>query len=234
MIDIHTHILPFVDDGSKSTENSLKMLCDLSDNGVTDVIITPHYRGSFVASKSILLEEFEKIKELAKEIPLNLYLGQEIYCNRQAMNLLTEGELLTLNGTKYVLLEFHYHNPTDIVEAVYVAKTRGFIPIVAHVERYEYLDFKDLYEFYEIKNLGGLIQINASSLLKKSNPAYFKRVTKLLKLGLVDFIASDCHDFRPIRIGEVRKLVEKKYGKQTATKLFDTNALPIINGQTSV
>ncbi len=231
MIDIHTHILPTVDDGSRSTENSIKMLQDLSACGVTDVILTPHYRGKYVEDKSVLMEEFEKIKLLSKDIPINLYLGQEIYFNTESMNRLSAGELLTLNGTKYILLEFHYYNYSDIVEAVYVAKARGFIPIIAHIERYEYLDFKDLYEIFEIKNLGGLIQINASSLVKRADKTYMKRVKRLLRNDLVDFIASDCHDFRPIRIGEARKIVEKRYGKNTAEKLFDTNALSIINGQ---
>ncbi len=232
MIDIHTHILPFVDDGSSSIENSLKMLKDLSANGVTDVILTPHYRGKFVTEKDVLAEKFDELKKIAKDIPMNMYLGQEIFCNRESMNMLSEGKLLTLNGTKYVLLEFHYYNSSDIVEFVYVAKTRGFIPIVAHVERYEFLDFKNLEELYEIKELGGLIQVNASSFIKKSDRTYYKRVKKLLRLGIVDFIASDCHDFRPIRIGEVRKFVERRYGKKIAEKVFDANALPIINGQT--
>lgn len=232
MIDIHAHILPAVDDGSKSVENSIQMLKDLSANGVSDVILTPHYRGKYNTKKEELIEEFEKFKEIAKDIDINLYLGREIYCDRESLNLLSEGKLLTLNGTKYVLLEFHYYNRSDIVEAVYTAIARGFIPIVAHIERYEYLDFKNLDDIFEIKSLGGLIQINASSLMKKADRSYLKRVKRLLKFDLVDFIASDCHDFRPIRIGEVRKLVEKRYGKERARKLFDTNALPIINGQT--
>ena len=231
MIDIHTHILPLVDDGSKSIENSLRMLNELSANGVTHAFLTPHYRGKYVANKEVLKTEFEKFKSTAKDIPINLYLGREIYCDRESLNLLSEGKLLTLNGTKYALLEFHYYNRADIVDAVYTAKTRGFIPIVAHIERYEYLDFKDLDDVFEIKSLGGLIQVNASSLVKKADKTYFKRVKRLLRFDLVDFVASDCHDFRPIRIGEARKFIEKRYGKDRAVKLFDTNALPIINGQ---
>ena len=229
MIDIHTHILPAIDDGSKSIENSIKMLNDLYADGVTDAILTPHYRGEYDCSKEDLIKRFTEFKSLVKDVPINLYLGQEIYVDREALNLLTAGELLTLNNSKYVLLEFHYFEKADIVEAVYVAKVRGFIPIVAHVERYEYLDFDDV---FEIKSLGGLIQVNATSLVNKENKAYFKRVKKLLKYDLVDFIASDCHDFRPIRIGEVRKIVERKYGKELSKRVFVTNALKIINGQT--
>ena len=229
MIDIHTHILPAIDDGSKSIENSIKMLNDLYADGVTDAILTPHYRGKYDCSKEDLIKRFTEFKSLVKDVPINLYLGQEIYVDREALNLLAAGELLTLNNSKYVLLEFHYFEKADIVEAVYVAKVRGFIPIVAHVERYEYLDFDDV---FEIKSLGGLIQVNATSLVNKENKAYFKRVKKLLKYDLVDFIASDCHDFRPIRIGEVRKIVERKYGKELSKRVFVTNALKIINGQT--
>ncbi len=100
MIDIHTHILPAVDDGSKSVENSIQMLKDLSANGVSDVVLTPHYRGKYNTPKEVLIQEFAKFKEVAKEVDINLYLGREIYCDRESLNLLSEGKLLTLNGTK--------------------------------------------------------------------------------------------------------------------------------------
>lgn len=228
MIDIHSHILPAVDDGSTSIENSIKMLQDLLANGVTDVILTPHHRGKYVLEQDVLKEKFEEFKILTKDVPVNLYLGQEFFIDKNTIKDLVPGKVVTLNDSNYVLLEFDYFNFFDIPEAVYVAKARGFIPVVAHVERYEYLN---LDEIYEIKALGGLIQINASSLVKKMDKHCYKRSKKLLKSNLVDFIASDCHDFRPIVIGDVRKMIEKKFGQDTARKLFDTNALPIIKGQ---
>ncbi len=228
MIDIHTHILPCVDDGSKSFESSVQLLKGVIECGVTDVILTPHYRKKFIATKDEILSAFEDFKSKVSDLPINIYIGREILVTKTSLDLLEQGKLLTLNGTKYVLLEFDYYNYTDIVEMVYVVKRRGFIPIVAHIERYEYLKFDDV---IEIKNLGGLVQINASSVIKKVDKTYYKRVMKLLKNKLVDFVASDCHEFRTNRFLEARKLVEKKFGKDTAELLFNLNAKKIIQGQ---
>ncbi len=231
MIDIHTHLLPLVDDGSVSVENSLQMLKTLYESGVKHVILTPHYRGKYVASKKNLMEKFSEFKNLAQDIPVELYLGQEIFTDKKALDELTRGELLTLNESKYVLLEFDFYNKCDIVESVYVAKIRGFIPIVAHPERYTYLTIDDL---VEIKEIGGLVQINADSITKNANKLVKKRAKIMLKNNVVDFIASDSHDFRPIVIQEAKSIIEKKYGKQMAEKLFETNAIKIIKGQTLV
>lgn len=228
MVDIHSHVLPDVDDGSQSIESSLNMLESLSQIGVTDVVLTPHYRGTFLKEKEEILNKFNEFKKQAEKIPVNLYIGQEIYATKDAMNRLYEGKLLTLNDTKYVLLEFSYCDYTDITEEVYVAKRKGFIPIVAHAERYEYLGLDDI---FEIKSLGGLIQINASSLVKKISKTYFRRVLKLLDNDLVDFVAGDLHEFREHYLLQAKTLIEKKYGKQRTKRLFVENAYNIIKGQ---
>ena len=216
MIDIHSHILPYVDDGSKGKESSIKMLKDLCDIGVTDVFLTPHYRGKYNLEKDQILEIFNQFKEDAKGVPINLYIGREINIDNYSIEKSIKGDLLPLNGTKYVLIEFHYHNYFDIVEAVYMLVNKGYIPIVAHPERYEYLEFEDI---EEIKSIGGLIQINASSLIRK-----------LIKEDLVDFVASDHHDFRALYLADARKVVEKKFGKDVAEDLFYNNPMKIIKG----
>ncbi len=227
MIDIHSHILPFVDDGSASLETSLRMLEDLVESGVTDVILTPHHNKRFEKDKEQLLKEFEEFKKSAKDIPINLYLGQEIEATKETFSLLEKGELITLGNSKYILLEFDYFNYQDIVEFVYRAVVRGYIPIVAHVERYEYFTLEDA---MEVKKEGGLIQVNASSLAIRQEKHFGKKVKALIKKGLVDFVASDYHDFRQLSILDAKKVVEKKFGKEIAQNLFIENARKIIEG----
>ena len=227
MIDIHSHILPYVDDGSKGKESSIKMLKDLCDIGVTDLFLTPHYRGKYNLEKNQILEIFNQFKEDAKDIPINLYVGREINIDNESIEKFFKGELLSLNGTKYVLIEFHYHNYFDIVEAVYMLVNKGYIPIVAHPERYEYLELEDI---EEIKSIGGLIQINASSLIRKFDKGRYKIAKRLIKEDLVDFVASDHHDFRALYRADAKKVVEKKFGKDVAEDLFYNNPMKIIKG----
>ena len=227
MIDIHSHILPYVDDGSKGKESSIKMLKDLCDIGVTDVFLTPHYRGKYNLEKDQILEIFNQFKEDAKDVPINLYIGREINIDNESIEKFFKGELLSLNGTKYVLIEFHYHNYFDIVEAVYMLVNKGYIPIVAHPERYEYLELEDI---EEIKSIGGLIQINASSLIRKFDKGRYKIAKRLIKEDLVDFVASDHHDFRALYLADAKKVVEKKFGKDVAEDLFYNNPMKIIKG----
>lgn len=227
MIDIHSHILPFIDDGSDSKETSIRMLEDLAKSGVTDVILTPHHNKRFAKEKEQLIKEFEEFKKNAKDIPINLYLGQEIEATKETFSLLEKGELLTLNNSKYILLEFDYFNYQEIAEFVYRAVVRGYIPIVAHIERYEYFNLEDA---IEVKKEGGLIQVNASSLAIRKERQFGKKVKALIKKGLVDFVASDYHDFRQLSILEAKRVVEKKFGKETAQELFIENAKKIIEG----
>jgi protein-tyrosine phosphatase len=206
MIDLHCHVLPEVDDGSKSTQMSLEMLNRQISFGFDKVMCTPHQnRDEHRTDK--LKAAFEKLQNDAKNLPVKLYLGAEIYYYPEMIKHLKEGELLTLNGTKFVLVEFSTRQQTDIADVVYELSIAGFKPIVAHVERYYYLQKND---FYNIKESGGYLQINASSI---ANKAYCKTVKKLLKYNLVDFIASDCHDDvkRTADFKDIFAYVKKKY-----------------------
>ena len=223
MIDIHSHVIPFVDDGSGSLENSLKMLKTAEENGVTDMVCTPHYRRSFFETpKETLIENFELLKRY-NDTSVRLYLGQEIAFDKGVYKLLEENKLLTFNGTKYVLLEFHYVDYVDVSGVVFEFKLRGFKPIIAHIERYEYLSEADIEELY----FGGaLIQVNASSL--KLGSHYRAKVKKLLKKNLVHFIASDVHTGRNYEMEKAYRFVRKKYGEDRADALFFKNAAAII------
>ena len=229
MIDIHTHVLPMVDDGSDNMETSLNMLKESARQGITDVVLTPHYRGRYVATAEQLKTAFDDFKtEVSKhQIPVNLYLGQEISINKDVKDMLKAGELLTMNGTKFALIEIDYDGSTEVAEEVYELKRQGFIPIIAHVERFPYVSLQDV---VEIKSLGGYIQVNASSIVRKDSRTDRKKVKKLFKYGLVDFVASDIHSNRVNVMQDAFEIVKKKYGEDTANAVFNENAKKIIEG----
>lgn len=227
MIDIHTHILPCVDDGSGNLRDSLEMLKNHEKIGVTDVFLTPHLRVKYNLDEQSIKNAFDDFcKEVKKQgINVNLYLGQEIYLSSENQHLQSAQQIITLNDSKYVLIEFDFSEPTDIVETVYEANRLGYKPIVAHFERYLYATL-EMAE--QIKDNGGFIQVNAHSVTGE-NKTGKKLTKKLLKLGLVDFVASDIHFARTNRLREARDIVEKKYGKDYAKDLFYNNAKKIID-----
>ena len=230
MIDIHSHVLPFVDDGSDELQKSLAMLRKSESAGITDLILTPHYRHKYNESVEKLKSEFESFNRIKNDegINVNLYLGQEIYYKPQTKKLLQEGRLLSLNDTEYVLIEFRFDEFCDIAEAVYELATAGYVPIVAHAERYRYFSIVNA---EEVKSLGGLIQINASSINGFLGHRCKKRTKNLFKNGLVDFVASDAHYNRKNNMTKAYAWVKRKYGQQTAEKVFMLNAEKIIKGR---
>lgn len=229
IIDIHAHVIPHVDDGSHKTETSLTMLKESVNQGVESLICTPHFRKPFCISPEETIDAFNKFKERVKEanIPINLYLGQEIYCKEDFKEQIENKNVLTLNNTKFILLEFDFTKTCDVVDAVYEVESMGYIPVVAHLERYEYLTCDDA---YEIKKNGGFIQINAESIVGKPGSKVKKFVKNLFKEGFVDFVASDIHHGRDNKILEAYKYVNKKYGEDAAEVVFKENAKRIIKG----
>ena len=228
MIDIHTHILPFVDDGSSAIDTSLSMLKQCEKQGITDVILTPHYRRIYNKTPDELKSEFLKFSELVKgQILINLYLGQEFYIDSDYKKNIKKGKALTINGTKFLLIEFQYVKGVEIEEIVYEIKRMGYIPIIAHYERYFGVS---LSQAIEIKNIGGLIQVNADSLVGLSKKYHYKLIKQLFKNDLVDFVASDVHYNRENLMLKAKSFVERWYGKERANKLFIENAKKLIEG----
>lgn len=207
MTDIHSHILPGVDDGSPSWEVTDRMLAAYVAEGVDTVVCTPH-QGAGLFRPELIKERFAMLEERAKDLPLTLRLGAEIYFYNGMQADLAAGRLLTLGGSPYVLVEFSTRSDVyDVPDAVYALAYAGYKPVVAHIERYPYLDESAC---GEIVAAGGCIQVNASSFAKKE---YARVLKRLFKGNFVDFIASDCHDDsrRRIDFSHARKYVGKKY-----------------------
>lgn len=197
MIDIHSHIIPSVDDGSQSFKKSLEMLKEEIENGVTAVIATPHYcpdRG-YKLSVPELKKAYKKFLADLKEynLPIKVLLGEEIFVSEydNIIKKLKAGELLTLCESEYVLLELPGDKmPENLFELIYSFKVNGYKVIIAHIERYSWMT-PDVAG--SLADEGSLLQVNAESFFDIKRKSLCK---KLLKNGLVDVIASDIHSFR--------------------------------------
>lgn len=225
MTDIHSHVIPCVDDGSNGIDESIEMIKSAVENGVDNIVCTPHYRKPYTRSVSSIVRYFEELKKVVVEqgLPVDLYLGQEIYVDDETDidALIKNGTVLTMNGTNVVLIEFDFTAPCNAEEIVYRIKRAGYTPIVAHVERYKYLSIEDV---YDIKRSGGLIQVNAGSVLGAPNGVDKRFVNKLFKEGFVDFVASDVHFGRENYLDRAYKKVKKKFGEDAAEVTFSANA----------
>ena len=199
MIDIHTHVIPNVDDGSPNLETSIAMIKHEIDIGVDTIYCTPHHiYHRYEKTVEEIKKNFLLLKEAVEKenLPIKLYLGQEIcYTHREdTIAMLERGELLTLNNTKRVLLEFSFtREPEDISDVIYNFSVHGYEIIVAHVERYEWMTIDKV---KALRSEGALIQINSNSYLGLSSWKEKRMTRKLIKLNLVDFVASDTHSFR--------------------------------------
>ena len=229
MIDIHSHIIYGVDDGAPTINDSIKMIEEEIKQGVTKIICTPHYRHSmFLTDKKTIEEHFSELKKEIEKRNLNieLYLGREIFFDKNTINLIKENEIVSLNNKGYYLLEFSYTLDTEIDEIVYKFKRLGYQVIIAHIERYQYIE--DIEYVYSLKDLGALIQINASTLCGVNGKKELKKVLKYIKEGLVDFVSSDIHYNRINYMKEAYSIVKKKFGIDTANDLFNDNAEHIL------
>lgn len=224
MIDIHTHILPCIDDGSPDMDTSLELIKAEIEQGVTDLFVTPHYyhlRG-FISPVEENEKIFEKLKEEVKKqgLEINLYLGTEIYYDRKTLKNLENNIVKPLGDSKHVLVEFSlFKEIEDIPEAINNLTAKGYTPIIAHPERYPYI--KKIESYFYMKRMGAKIQLNASSILGKYGGKTKKFVFKLIENNLVDFIASDMHNFRMDGLKDAYLVVEKAFSKEKADKLFN-------------
>ena len=227
MIDIHTHILPGLDDGCENFEQAISLVKDAVNQNITDLFLTPHRRKSFNADFLAIKKQYDFLCELVEKegLDINLFYGQEIFVDKDFKKLLNDKEVVGLGGSNMLLLEFDYFNSTDVAEICYETKCKGYIPICAHVERYEYFSVE---EAVEVKDVGGFIQVNAGSLIKKLARKEYKRALKFFDEKLVDFVASDTHFTRGNMLSNAREVIVKRYGEETANDVFYNNAKEII------
>ncbi len=237
-IDIHSHIIPAVDDGSKSLQMSLDMIETAYYDGIRTIVATPHFHpGKAKCSASKIRQNYELLKDNVKTLypDMEILLGREVYCDYGAIEALEDvedgDELLTMFDSGYVLIEFspgvEYSTMLNHVRRVVML---GYTPIIAHIERYRCVVEKSS-RAEEIKNQGAVIQINASSVTGNGGFMLHSFVKKMIKHGIVDVIATDAHDtdIRAPHLSEAYLYVKKKYGADRARSLFMDRPYEIIN-----
>ncbi len=232
-IDIHTHILPGIDDGAGDWEECLEMLVRSAECGVSAVIATPHYiPWEDCTDARHLVELCRKAMEKLYEkhgISMDIYPGHEIYYSLEVIDKLKSGEALTLAGSRYVLVEFE---PTVSYQLVYKAvkdfQDAHYIPILAHVERYQCL--RKTGRLKELKALGALFQMNIRTVQRGFFDANTRWAKKSLRQGMIDFLASDMHNMtnRPPMTVENLTWVQKKLKTTYQRRLLCYNGRDIL------
>jgi protein-tyrosine phosphatase len=197
IIDIHSHILYAVDDGAKSLEESLEMIRLAYEGGTRQLVLTPHYEKDRNRYNKVQLQEkFDCLQKTVKQSypDIHLYLGNEILYEEGIVELLKKQEIYTLNGTKYVLVEFSPQvSYSELYRALKELIQARFRPIIAHVERYFCLQ-KKMDRIYELREMGTYLQMNGESIPGKFFSEQARWCRKLLKEEQISFIGSDAHD----------------------------------------
>jgi len=196
VIDIHSHILPGIDDGSKSMEDTMKMLRLTEEDGVETIVATPHfYRGYYERSYKDVLELVNNVRHSASEenIAVNIVSAQEVFLDRHTVENFKSGKIGCVEGTNYMLVELPMVNvPKNALDIIYELEIRGVHPILAHPERYTYI-IDTPSKINEFINEKCLLQINTGSILGIFGKKVKKTAEFLISSGVCSFIASDSH-----------------------------------------
>lgn len=233
MIDIHSHILPEIDDGSRNIEETITMIAEAYKNGVTAIIATSHYmEGNYEVNKNKREEMVNILQEILtiKELPVKIYIGAEAYISPNLINHIKNDEIPTLNNSKYLLFELPMNAPyLGIYNEINHLKDLKITPILAHPERYSYIR-NDINKLYELVENGVLLQCNIGSFVGKYGKDAKNFVTKLAKENLIGFIGSDCHRQASIYsdLEKMQKRVIKVIGKENWKKWAVLNPKCII------
>ena len=196
MIDFHSHIIPNVDDGSRSVEETFELLKEAKEAGFSGVISTSHYMEEYyetdVAERNVWIKAISESLG-KKDIDLNLYLGNEVYITKNIINLLETRKATSINNSNYVLFEFPMNSkPMDMYDIIYDMLEYKLIPILAHPERYSFVQ-KDPNLVYDLIQKGVLMQSNYGSILGMYGEKAEIIVRKLLENNMVHFLGRDVH-----------------------------------------
>ncbi len=228
MTDLHTHILPGMDDGAKTPEDARELIGLELENGVTRIALTSHFSWERETEEEFLQRRERAFRQLLQVAPAGVELkrGCEVYYSPAMLQ--ADLKSLCLEGTGVLLLELPLlSRPPHLDMVLEELQIRGIVPLIAHVERYAYVrrDPRLLARWIE---LGALIQVNAQSVI--DGDAFVRR---LLKWGLVQVVASDAHSaaHRPPNLGKAMERIAKQCGAEAARTL-QSNARAIFAGET--
>lgn len=236
MIDIHSHVIPTVDDGSSSVDETFNMIKEAKQVGFTDIILTSHFLlNSYETEPSELVFWKDKLQEVLnnQEFCVNLHSGMEIYISNQMEELVKNKRILTLASSRYMLIELPMGSTVKyLAQVLYELESMGIKPIIAHPERYKCVqDNPEIVLDYMEK--GALLQCNYASILGFYGHTAQKTVKKLLKKNYVSFLGSDCHKQNQIypMIPDAAKKIKKIIGETEFEKISTLNAKKILSNE---
>ncbi len=232
MIDLHCHILPGLDDGAFSLDESLMMAEAAYESGTRGIVCTSH---SGPYPKDELLAAFSELQHALRRfsIPIEIYTGQEIYLTEHfpmQIRDIERGYPITINNTAYILVEFDPMSHSRILkDAVDRLTAGGFIPIIAHPERYRAVA-EDVFLAQRLKAAGALLQLNKGSLKGAFGPDAMRAALYMLDERMADFIASDAHSpyERTPKLREVHAFVSEQYSIDYADLLLRENPARVV------
>ena len=235
MFDIHSHILPGVDDGASNEEETYEMLKMSYDEGIRRIMTTPHFHVEL--RKEIFRDwdrAFRVTERLAKEIApdFRIYRGAEVFFHSKVIQMLEDGYPITLNNTYYVLVEFPENVEFNyLVASLLQIQYAGYYPILAHVERYEALLKEE--RINELCEHGVYLQANSSAITGKDGPRLKRHILKLIQKDYIHIIGTDTHgmNFRPPMMSECMEVLDKKVGEEQRELLCRKHFFNIIKGE---
>ena len=235
MIDVHSHILYGIDDGSRNIKESIEIIKKYNELGIKDIIATPHYinNSPYISDKKNNKKILDTLtKELNKKnIDTNLYLGNEIYIDEDISTLLKGNIISSLNDTKYLLIELPMSGEKDNYYDIFIDLiNEGYKVVLAHPERY--ISFqKDFNRIYELNDLGILFQCNIGSVVGTYGRKAKKTIKRMLKEDLVYMFGTDVHRYKGDYnyIKKAMNKIKKYTNKEKFDELVNNNAKKILN-----
>ena len=220
-VDVHSHLLPGIDDGSKAMFHSIKFVAAMQKLGYKKLIITPHIMSHrYKNTSEIILEKLDMLRDAVAdhEIDIQLEAASEYYLDDYFLSLLEKRDILTLQG-KYLLFEMSYTRaPADLEGIVFSMVLAGYTPVLAHPERYVHMH-DDFSKYEALKEQGVLFQLNLNSLAGYYSKKVQNVAKKLVNRGMVDFLGSDIHKMQQI------ETLETVLNSPMFQKIFEKNKI---------
>jgi len=219
-VDVHSHLIPGIDDGAATLDHSIGMIMAFADLGYQRLVTTPHVMlEGYVNTPEIILSGLGKVRQAIQElkIPIEIDAAAEYYFDAGLIEKIENKKLLTFGGN-HVLFEFSFHQePHFIDELIFAFKTHGYLPVLAHFERYGY--YNSLEKAKELREKGVKIQLNLNSLSGHYGPQVQKQAEQMVKQKIVDLAGSDCHRIEHLQI------LKKNLSKPMYHQLLDLDLL---------
>lgn len=235
IIDLHSHLIPNVDDGAQTIEQSLELARQAVSEGVEHMVLTPHHRnGAYLNRKDDVIRYAKGLQEEYDQagVSLKVYPSQEIRLTEHFLDDLYNGDLLSLDGAgKYYLIEFPSDRvPSNTHEVFQELISGGITPVIAHPERNHELS-NNLYKLYELIEMGSLSQITTSSYSGYYGDKLVENARQMIKHNLAHILASDVHhiEHRPMNMEAAFNRLTEEFGNDM-TQYFKENARSIFNG----